>query len=330
MCCWNFTGDLFMQLFLNKSESFSEFPAGYEEFKKSIIDGSAPQNLLNTFQNKVIHLSGDEAIRECLLDIDREKEQQKKKRLKIYSLAAGLALLILGSIFPILKARNNKTKTEGSSLAKLSPKVMAPMVPKPVVVPHLLPDQINFCGEIVPIEDKKISKKLRVAIYQTRFTRSESQRLKQRVNKWFPIITPILKKYQIPDDFKYIPLVETGFANSVSHKGAGGFWQLMEGTARQYGLKVTDSIDERTDVRRCTIAACKYIRDLHRQLGSWTLTAAAYNMGPGGLQNKVDDQNSNNYYRLHLNSETSIYVFKTLAYKQMLTPRKKKGDPSAG
>jgi hypothetical protein len=321
-----------MKELITKSESIMVVPRNFLELRNSIIDGTAPEDIMFRFKTKYIQMGVDEAIRECLSEWSIGNENQRKG-LKFSTFFFGFIILILGTVFPVSRTKNKKSGSqEELGLVSSGPKsgnsLLNPKIK--VVVPHLLPDQLNFCGELVPIEDRKISRKFKVALSQTRFTRKESQNLRRRVNKWFPVIAPILKKYQIPDDFKYIPLVETGFANTVSHRGAGGFWQLMEGTARQYGLKVTDSTDERTDVRRCTIAACKYIRDLHRELGSWTLTAAAYNMGPGGLINKLDDQNIRDYYKLQLNSETSKYVFKTLVFKQMLSPRKKKNDPYSG
>lgn len=323
----------FMHQSLKKSNSLSKIPLEFEGLKKSLIDGTAPRNLISRFQIKVISLSGEEAIQEVLKEISQERKDQKRKRLQFSAVLVGLFFLVVGSILTMFLLKNKKSGSQELPIEmgfKAKTEIASPKVLDKVVVPNLLPDKINFCGELVPVEDRKISRKLRFEMVRTRISRAQTMRLRSRANKWFPIITPILKQYRIPEDFKYIPLVETGFANSVSHKGAGGFWQLMEGTARHYGLKVNDSTDQRNDVRLCTIAACKYIRDLHRELASWTLTAAAYNMGPGGLRNKVDGQNNRDYYRLKLNSETSVYVYKTLAFKQMLSPRKKKSERVSG
>jgi len=320
-----------MKGFTNQMKK-EDFQADFLNLKKEILEGTASETILLNFRNKMLVLSGDEAIKSCLQDIYQKKRAEASKKRKYISYSLGVLIFISSALVPFYKSKNKKPVSQNTLVGKagLNPAAGSPPEKKKVLIPQLVPDQLNFCGELVPMEDKKISKKFSSAIYQTRFTRLESKRLRARVKKWFPIITPILKQYNIPEDFKYIPIVETGFANSVSNRGAGGFWQLMEGTARQYGLKVNDSTDERKDVRRCTIAACRYLRDLHKELGSWTLTAAAYNMGPGGLMNKMDDQNHRDYYRLHLNSQTSKYVYKTLAYKQMLSPRKRKQDPFAG
>lgn len=187
-----------------------------------------------------------------------------------------------------------------------------------IKIPNLVPDSLDFCGEQVPLKNKRIYKKMRAAILENRSDATEMNLMARRSRIWFPVIMPILKRYHVPEDFKYIPLVETGFVNSVSPKGAAGFWQLMRVTAKDYGLKMDGSRDQRMDVTRSTIAACRYLRFLHSELGSWTLAAAAFNMGLGGLQHKVNLQSSSNYYSLMLNRETSAYIFRTVAIKQMI------------
>lgn len=187
-----------------------------------------------------------------------------------------------------------------------------------VVIPSLVPDSLDFCGEQVPLKNKRIYKKMRAAILENRSDIAEMNRMARRSKIWFPVIMPILKRYHIPEDFKYIPLVETGFVNSISPKGAAGFWQLMRVTAKDYGLKMDNRRDQRMDVTRSTVAACRYLRYLHGELGSWTLAAAAFNMGLGGLQHKVNVQSSSNYYSLMLNRETAAYIFRTVAIKQMI------------
>lgn len=188
-----------------------------------------------------------------------------------------------------------------------------------VKIPHLVPDSLDFCGEQVPLENKGIFKKMRAAIIQNRLDRAEMNGMARRAKIWFPVIIPILKKYHVPEDFKYIPLVETGFINATSPRGAAGFWQLMRVTAKDYGLKTINGHDQRLDVTCSTVAACRYLRYLHSELGSWTLTAAAFNMGLGGIRHKVNSQNSRNYYSLTLNHETATYIYKTVAIKHIIT-----------
>jgi hypothetical protein len=134
-----------------------------------------------------------------------------------------------------------------------------------------------------------------------------------------------LKAYGIPDDFKYIPMVESGFCVDVSPRGAAGIWQFMPGTARTYGLKVGHGVDERMDLRKSTVAACKYIRELYGQFKSWTLAAAAYNNGEIQLAHAIHKQNEDNYFRMHLNRETGVYVYNIIAMKEILSKPAKYG-----
>ncbi len=311
----------------------------YEKIKNQMLDGTANKELLAKFHSKLASVSNN-PLNDSLLELKKEALTKKNPIRKVAYYIAGIFFLGLGILFHFNLKRPKKSTNNETSL-NLEHKEVAPLIPKQVlatvkekthvVIPSLIPEQLNFCGEAVPVQDHKILKRMKVAIKQTKYTQIASYFLKKRVKTWFPVIAPILKRYKIPEDFKYIPLVETGLANSVSGRGAVGFWQLMEGTAKQYGLKVNDSIDERLDVRKSTIAACKYIRDLHRQMGTWTLTAAAYNMGAGGLQRKQDIQKMHDFYYLKLNPETSKYLYKTLAFKKMLSkPPKKKTLTLAG
>lgn len=155
--------------------------------------------------------------------------------------------------------------------------------------------------------------------------------VRKRAASFFPIIEPILRQYNIPADFKFLPLAESELINDcVSPKGASGYWQLMPGTARELGLKVGGSDDERYNLRKATVAVCQYLRDLHKDLGSWTLVAAAYNGGIGQIKSRMRQQSQRNYYKLRLYRETSQYLFRVLAYKELLTsPRRYKKMLSA-
>jgi soluble lytic murein transglycosylase-like protein len=134
----------------------------------------------------------------------------------------------------------------------------------------------------------------------------------------FPIMEPILVAYGIPKDFKYIPLVESGFKSGTSHKGASGAWQFMPQTARSFGLKVNSTIDERQQLAKSTVAACKYLRLLYKEFNSWTLVAAAYNIGENKLKRIIRKQDHANYFRLKLNPETASYVYKLVAMKEII------------
>lgn len=178
---------------------------------------------------------------------------------------------------------------------------------------------LNFANEHLPLGDKKVDYKMERALKANSFYRQQTLKLHQRAEKWFPLIEPILAEYGIPEDFKYMPLIESGMAHGrVSPKGAAGLWQFMPQTARDYGLTVNENIDERNNVRKSTVAAAKYIKDLYKVFNSWTLVAAAYNVGEGSLKRQISKQQEDNYYRLKLNTETSKYVYSLISMKEVI------------
>lgn len=147
----------------------------------------------------------------------------------------------------------------------------------------------------------------------------------KRAFRFFSVIEPILKKHQIPEDFKYLLVIESNFTNSISPAGATGYWQFMKPTAIKYGLEITDEVDERYHLIKSTEAACKYLKDLYSYHKSWTLAAAAYNAGSGNIDKVTSNQKTNNYYDLHLNEETARYVYRILASKIIMSNPKKYG-----
>jgi len=183
----------------------------------------------------------------------------------------------------------------------------------------------SFANEALPVNDKKVNRKLRKSITKNRFRNIQSNVLHAKADRLFPIIEPILKAYGIPEDFKFVPLVESGLCEGTSPKGARGIWQFMPGTARTYGLKVRGGTDERLNVRKSTIAACRYIKELYAEFNSWTLAAAAYNNGSIKLERAINKQNEDNYFRMTLNRETGSYVYKLIAMKEIISKPKKYG-----
>lgn len=180
-------------------------------------------------------------------------------------------------------------------------------------------NDINFADESLPTNNVKVTKKLKRSLYQHSFSCIQSNVLHKKAEMLFPVIEPILKYYGIPEDFKYIPLVESGLCEGTSSRGARGLWQFMPGTARTYGLKVGKGKDERLNLRKSTIAACKYLLELHGEFKSWTLTAAAYNLGSIKLQKAIHRSNKHNYFLMHLNAETGSYVYKLIAMKEVIS-----------
>jgi hypothetical protein len=182
------------------------------------------------------------------------------------------------------------------------------------VPPKNFPMHIDFAGEEVPTYMVDVYERLdRELVTNTNYHTNTTLVLK-RANKIFPIIEPILKKNAIPDDFKYLAVIESALVNAVSPAGARGIWQFMPETAREKGLEVTDEVDERYHLVKSTEAACVYLKEAKEKFGSWTLAAAAYNGGINGVQRQLDMQGVTSYYDVLLNEETSRYVFRILAF----------------
>lgn len=181
-----------------------------------------------------------------------------------------------------------------------------------------VPQQISFAGEEIPLQiadvKERLDKELQINIY----FHSNTIFLIKRASRWLPQIQEILRKNNIPDDFKYLPLIESNLLNVTSPKEAVGYWQILKTSGKELGLEVTDEVDERYDPLKATEAACKYLKQAHRKFGNWTLVAASYNRGMGGIQRAIDDQQEKSYYDLYLNDETSRYVFRIAAIKEII------------
>ena len=178
--------------------------------------------------------------------------------------------------------------------------------------------QMDFCGEHVPLENPDIWERFDKELLKNTYWQSNTLLLHKRAHKYFPIIEAILARHQVPDDFKYLALIESGLENVISPAGATGFWQIMKVTAKEFGMEVNSEIDERYHLEKSTILACEFLSQAKEKFGSWTLAAAAYNMGRTGLQKQINRQKENTYYDLLLNNETSRYVFRILAVKDII------------
>ena len=186
--------------------------------------------------------------------------------------------------------------------------------------PGLQPQRLHFCGEIVPTEQGDVSAKLAFALAGSSGYINHLTGLKARSAPFFAVIEPILRKHNIPNDFKYLPLIESAWqANAVSSAGAIGYWQFMDETAQDMGLSIEPDKDERKDLLKSTEAACKYLKFLHSKLGSWTLVAAAYNGGVGMVQRKIIKAGHRDYYAMTMNPETGYYLYRILAMKELFT-----------
>jgi membrane-bound lytic murein transglycosylase D len=181
-----------------------------------------------------------------------------------------------------------------------------------------LPKSMSFAGERVPLERQDIKEQLDRELLYNYYNHYSTIYILKLADKYMPVIQPILKANGIPDDFIYLCIAESALQNQTSRVGAVGFWQFMPATAPQYGLEVSDEVDERYDVAKSTEAACKYFRQAYNKLGSWTAAAASYNMGQGGYNGQSTFQQTSDYYSLLLPEETMRYVFRILAFKLLV------------
>ncbi|MBN2274503.1 MAG: transglycosylase SLT domain-containing protein [Bacteroidales bacterium] len=187
--------------------------------------------------------------------------------------------------------------------------------PVQVAAPCIIPDEMTFAGEPVPLKNFDTRESLDKELLVNAYWHSHTLLVLKKTKRYFAIIEPILEKYGIPSDFKYIPMAESNFENSRSPAGATGVWQIMEGTAREYGLEVNNEVDERYHLEKSTEVACKFFLKSYEQYKNWTLAAASYNVGRKGIDNQIERQQVDNYYNLLLNEETARYVFRILAFK---------------
>lgn len=180
------------------------------------------------------------------------------------------------------------------------------------------PTTTDFAGETAPLHVVDVRERLDRELLINANLHSTTTLILKRANRAFPVIEPILQKYGIPDDFKYLAVIESGLVNAVSSAGARGVWQFMPETAKEKGMEVNDFVDERYHLEKSTEAACKYLLAAKNKFGSWTMAAASYNGGMNGVNKKIEEQQVTNYYDLALTEETSRYVFRILALKEIM------------
>jgi len=182
-----------------------------------------------------------------------------------------------------------------------------------------IPDNLNFAGERLPLEKWDVKERIDRELLVNTYWQSNTLLLFKRAHKYFPIIEPILKKNGIPDDFKYLALIESGLRNVTSHAGAKGFWQIMKATGKENGLEINDNVDERYHVEKATEVACKYLNKAYEKFGDWTLAAASYNAGQAGIARRLKAQMVDNYYDLLLVEETARYMLRVIAIKEIIS-----------
>lgn len=234
------------------------------------------------------------------------------KKSKGYHFFAG-ALSVTGIIFILSNLFFTNSR---DSLAAENPTESFPQDYK--IVSPKIPQSIYIFGEGVPLENFEVYERVDRELLVNTYWHSATMLAIKRAARWFPVIEPILKQNNIPEDFKYLAVVESNLENVVSPAGATGFWQFIKSAAKQYGLEVNDEVDERYDVEKSTIAACKYLQTAYQMFGNWTMAASSYNAGMSGIDKWGGLQKTSNYWNLVLGSETSRYVSRIIAMKLIM------------
>jgi hypothetical protein len=224
--------------------------------------------------------------------------------------AIGLNIgLTTALLLVLLMSSQNSNTLSGDGAQRVLPQIIKPMD---------LNRPFDFAGEAVPLDNFDARERLDRELTVNTYWQSSTMLAMKSTRRYFPTIERILKEEGVPEDFKYLAVAESSLRNAVSSAGAKGVWQFMRDTGRGYGLEINEEVDERYHLEKATRSAARYLKDYHRRFGSWTLAAAAYNMGGPRLGSEMEKQRAANYYELNLNEETARYVFRVIALKEIL------------
>lgn len=218
------------------------------------------------------------------------------------------AVIFLSYSSPSTENKNSSAKEENVSIDRNLPQVVQSVA---IIEEH------QFAGERVPHEIPDVQERLERELLVNSYRHSSTIRYMKLMPRYFPLLENILKQEGVPEDFKYLAVAESGLEQVVSPAGARGLWQFMKGTAQEFDLEVNSEVDERYHVEKSTRAACTYLKKLKEQFGSWTLAAAAYNMGQNALAREMTNQKEDNYYNLNLSRETLRYILRIVALKEI-------------
>ena len=233
---------------------------------------------------------------------------------------AAIAVVISGLFIQAIQSPMSAGNTQDISATK---EQLAPQILRVEALD--IPNVMTFAGEKVPLQDTDVRERLDREIHVNTYWHSNMLLMIKKANRFFSEIEPLLKKYNLPDDFKYLAVAESGLDNVTSHAGASGFWQFMKATGKEYGLEINNYVDERYNLELATKVAAQYLINSKELFGSWTNAAAAYNAGNAGITKQMKRQDATDYYSLLLNSETGRYVFRILAFKEILSNPEKYG-----
>ncbi len=232
-------------------------------------------------------------------------------------------ILTLGA-FCILSIFSSYTNSDEPSTKKAEE--AKPMHTLPQVIQSIpIEGEFTFANERIPIDIFDVKERLDRELLVNSYWHSSTVQNIKLANRFFPVIEKILAEEGVPDDFKYLAVAESGLRNATSSAGAKGIWQFLKATAKEYGMIVDSEIDERYHLEKSTRAACKYLKKQHNKFGNWTLAAAAYNAGARRINEEMTQQKVHSYFDINLNDETSRYLFRILAMKEILSDPQKYG-----
>lgn len=231
-----------------------------------------------------------------------------------------LVLLLLSAGLIVCLALFFSSSSDHSQAEDNQPYTLAMTVSMPI------PDKVTFCGEEISLLRLDMRERFDREINAFTYLHSSTSIMIKRANRYFPIIEPILKKHGIPDDFKYLCLIESNLdTRALSTAKAAGLWQFMETTGKEYGLEIRTGVDERYHIEKATEAACHYLKSAYGQFGDWVNVAASYNAGKGRISSNIASQYVDSAFDMLLVSETSRYVFRILAIKELMAAPYKYG-----
>lgn len=232
-----------------------------------------------------------------------------KKRFTPYIIVA-IAAFTLGFALPFF------TSSEVFNPEKESVKSEVPSL----TAPPSIPNKVSFAGENIPLDRYDLRERMDRELMSFTYMHSTTMLTIKKANRYLPIIEPILRQQGVPDDIKYLAIIESNLNTlAKSPAGAAGMWQFMQTTGRQYGLEVNNNIDERYNIEKATVAACKYLKEAYEKYGNWLSVAASYNAGQARITSELSKQQTEKATDLWLVEETSRYMFRLLAAKEVFT-----------
>ena len=242
--------------------------------------------------------------------------------MKKYGFYILLGVVLTLSFFLVLGSSSEQPTTNADGLQNRIDTIYVVSTPDADVFQRIqsvpFPEKVTFCGKEVPVNLFYVQEAFERELITNCYMHGTTMQIIKRANRFFPVIEPILKKNNIPDDMKYLAVAESGLRNVVSPAKAEGFWQFLRDTGKEYKLEVNDDIDERYNLEKATQAACDYLNKSYNNYRNWELVAAAYNAGNGRVNSTITNQKIENYYDMMFNQETARYVYRIIAFKYIM------------